>query len=92
MCREPSIAQHATHEARIQAKRKSNTNPELALIPILSEVIHAQRLLLCCNAQVLEALLSRIAVRIELLKGVERRGGQDTGKFNVSKYIASSRN
>jgi hypothetical protein len=92
MIRESSIAQHSTHEARIKTERKSNTNPELALIPILSEVIHAQLPLLRRNAQVLEPLLSRIAVRIELLKGVERRGGQDTGKFNVSKYIAFSRN
>lgn len=56
-------------------KGKHSTYPELALVPILCEVVHAQRPLLRLSAQVLEALLLRIAVRVELLQGVERRGG-----------------
>jgi hypothetical protein len=44
----------------------------LTLVPILREVVHAQRLLLGGGAQVLEALLPRIAVRVELLQGIER--------------------
>lgn len=44
--------------------------PELTLVPILREVFHAQGFLGSCF-QVLEALLLRISVCVELLEGIE---------------------
>jgi hypothetical protein len=57
-----------------EAGKDKKTHPELAFIPILGKIIHAQHPLFRRGAEVLEALLARIAVRVELLQGVERRG------------------